>query len=476
MTKYTVVQSSQVDFGNRIDAEYYQPEFFRLTEVLEDTGAKSLNYYCVTTGSAFYPAARHLYETGDVPFLRCVDCISFPVVTARQHARFEKLPAGFADEHNNIKRLSRGDIVLTKVGTPCYASIIHDIDDVALSRTVLGLRAIKGIDPYYLVAFLRSKYGFQQLRRQREQTIQFQLTLERVNSVLVFKPSDPMLEELVARCLLIHETTAHRGDCLYREAQELLLSETGLADWQPNRETTSVRRLSAILGAGRMDSEYFRPKYDEMVQIIKGYDGGCDALGNLVDAKKCIEVGRMEYLDEGIPFVRVSNLTPFEITEEEYISEELYSQIRHHQPKQGEILLSKDGTPGIAHHLDTKPPKMIPSGGILRLARKSHRVNDEYLALALNSMLTREQVNRDVGGSVILHWRPDQVDRTLVPILPEYKQVEIQRKVAESVALRRQSRKLLEQGKEAVEIAIEQDEATAIEWLECGLASFATEV
>ena len=44
---------------------------------------------------------------------------------------------------------------------------------------------------------------------------------------------------------------------------------------------------------------------------------------------------------------------------------------------------------------------MIPSSGILRLRRKDNRVNDEYLTLVLNSMLVKEQVNRDVGGSAI---------------------------------------------------------------------------
>ena len=59
---------------------------------------------------------------------------------------------------------------------------------------------------------------------------------------------------------------------------------------------------------------------------------------------------------------------------------------------------------------------MIPAGGILRLKSKTDKINNEYLTLVLNSILTQEQVNRDVGGSVILHWRPDQVAGTVIPI------------------------------------------------------------
>jgi type I restriction enzyme S subunit len=109
---------------------------------------------------------------------------------------------------------------------------------------------------------------------------------------------------------------------------------------------------------------------------------------------------------------------------------------------------------------------MIPSGGILRLKSKTNKINNEYLTLVLNSLLVKEQINRDVGGSIILHWRPDQVKETIIPILAEKKQTEIQTKVIESLSLRKQSKHLLECAKRAVEIAIEQDEKTAINWLE----------
>ena len=84
----------------------------------------------------------------------------------------------------------------------------------------------------------------------------------------------------------------------------------------------------------------------------------------------------------------------------------------------------------------------------------------------LNSILTQEQVNRDVGGSVILHWRPDQVAGTIIPILHQDKQTEIEQKVLESFNLRQRAKHLLEHAKCAVEIAIEQDEQTAIDWLD----------
>lgn len=286
------------------------------------------------------------------------------------------------------------------------------------------------------------------------------------------------IEDDIGKLLEQIEKLKEKSQKKYNEAVSLLLSELDLHDWQPKHQLAFVNKYSDTQQAGRIDAEFFQPKYEEIVSVIKNYSNGWDVLGNLVDVKKCVEVGSDQYLDEGIPFVRVSNLRPFEITEDRYISESLYTSLapdekydipflnsKSHQPKKGEILFSKDGSPGIANYLMEQPPKMIPSVGILRLNRKTDKVNNAYLTLVLNSITTKEQINRDVGGSIILHWRPDQVKETLIPILLEDKQIQIQRKVIESFNLLKQSRSLLGLAKHAVEIAIEQDEQSAIDLL-----------
>ena len=463
--QYSIIPYSDIDLGNRIDAEYFQPTYLEMEERLKSLNGTPLRNFCSITGSAFYPAATHLYEIGDLPFIRCVDCIPHPIVTTRQNSSFEKIPTYFANEQKNIKTLSKGEIVITKVGSPCYASIIHDLDVVALSRTVLGLKSIHGVDPYYLVAYLRSKYGFSQLVTERELTIQYQLTLDRVGSVLIFKPENELLEQKIAQSFLLYEAAIKHSESLFHKAQSLLLSELGLANWQPKHRLNFVRNSNEVEKAERIDAEYFQPKYDEIVNAIKSYAGGWDRLGNLVVMKKSVEIGSSEYLDEGIPFVRVSNLSPFELSEEKFMSDKLYAELAKHQPQKGEILLSKDGSPGIAYHLREKPEKMIVSGGILRLKLKNQRINADYLALVLNSLLVQEQANRDIGGSIIYHWRPDQIKEVVIPIFGKEKQDEIQQKVSESFALRAKSKSLLEAAKRAVEMAIEESEEKALAWL-----------
>ena len=326
------------------------------------------------------------------------------------------------------------------------------------------IRTNERVNDYYLYCYLSCRYGQDQLAQRITGAVPLSIDKESVRSVIV-PLFGKVLQRKVEDLIETHLNKSLEAKFRYKEAQEFLLSELKLVNWQPKHQLTYVKNYSETLRAQRIDAEYYKPKYIEIVKCIKNNSDGWDTLGNLVSVRKCVEVGSGEYLYQGIPFVRVSNLSPFEITEEKYISEKLYIEIAQHQPKKGEILLSKDATPGIAYYLYENPQKIIPSSGILRLKSKTNKTNNEYLTLVLNSILVKEQVNRDVGGSVILHWLPDQVKETVIPILPEEKQTKLQHKIIKSFNLRKQSKHLLKYAKRAVEIAIEQDEVTALKWL-----------
>jgi len=329
----------------------------------------------------------------------------------------------------------------------------------------LAILRPNNIEAEYLFVFYKTNYFINCLMRTDKASMYPAVSSRDVLDTYLFVPSKSFrlgIVETVRNSI----SALDKAKQIYTEAETLLLAEIGISSWSPKQHLTFVKSFSEAQHAKRIDSDYFQPKYDDLTNTIKNYPNGWDTLENLVDMKKGIEVGSREYLNSGIPFIRVSNLSSFEITEEKYISEQLYAELEYHQPKRGEILLSKDATPGIAYHLCEPPRKMIPSSGILRLQRKNDRINNVYLTLVLNSILTREQINRDVGGSVILHWRPEHVRKTLIPILSGAKQIQIQQKVAESFNLRKRSKHLLQHAKRGVEIAIEQDEQTAISWLE----------
>lgn len=253
----------------------------------------------------------------------------------------------------------------------------------------------------------------------------------------------------------------------YRKAETMLLGELGLLNWKPKHRLSFIKNFSATQSDKRIDAEYFQPMYEEVVKSIKASKNH-SKLGDIVSIKKCIEPGSEAYQDSGIPFLRVSNISKFGINNDnqQYVSELLYESLKTYQPKKGEILLSKDATPGIAFYLKDSPGKTIPSGGILRvIVKDTNYIYREYLTLVLNSIIVQKQIERDAGGSIINHWLVDQVKDTLIPILPVSVQKKIAEKVDQSFSDRKQSKQLLDIAKRGVEIAIEKSEAEAEKWM-----------
>ena len=76
------------------------------------------------------------------------------------------------------------------------------------------------------------------------------------------------------------------------------------------------------------------------------------------------------------------------------------------------------------------------------------------------------QAERDVGGSILKHWRIDEIKNVKLPILQEKIQSKIAEKVRQSFAMREQSKALLKAATQTVEIAIEQDEAAGMTFLD----------
>ena len=124
------------------------------------------------------------------------------------------------------------------------------------------------------------------------------------------------------------------------------------------------------------------------------------------------------------------------------------------QPKKGTILFSKDGSVGIAHLL-SKDLDGITSGAILHLKVKDKRILPEYLTLVLNSLAVQMQAERDVGGSIIQHWRVEEIKEVVIPIISMEIQTQIADLVRQSDRLRQESQALLEEAKRKVEQAIE---------------------
>ena len=225
-------------------------------------------------------------------------------------------------------------------------------------------------------------------------------------------------------------------------------------------DTVQERQQSAL------DNEefmvYYQPKYDELFARLSNIEH--DRIANIANLNKSIEPGSEADQDSGIPFVRVADVTKLGISQPSiYLSPDEYD-LEGLKPRKDTILLSKDGSVGIAYKME-KDLGCITSGALLHLTIFNEDYLPDYLTLVLNSLVVQMQAERDAGGSIIQHWKPSEIENVVIPKLPMAKQIEISNTIQESFSLRHESERLLEVAKKAVEIAISEDEDSALRYI-----------
>lgn len=454
----SVIPLSGLNLGDRADAEYFSKENRAVERALRDHDAVPLREFGKLVGSAFYPAATDLYEEGDVPFARCVDCIKHPIITRQQDAKFVRVPAWFVEQSKQIDCATRGDIIITKVGSPCFASVVHDYDRIALSRTVLGLVELHDISPYYLAAYLRCRFGFTQLLRQREQTIQFQLTLERVRNILVYRASQKF-QRAIEDAMLAHVAALERAGTKAKEGETVLAEILGLADWKIPDPLSYTHRLSDVLPEGRLDAEFHRPKVgalrkelakrfqlkqlDELGAVENGQTVPYDEEGEV----PIIRSGDLSDIDDDTRFLRARSTTPIYALES------------------GDVLVSSIGFGSIGKIQVFDKPGVYGTVSEVTVIRQ-HELNPYFVTAFLRSPFGQMQIDRYITGATgQLHLYKRDVRKFFLPVIPITQQKLFETLSREAKNARANADALFSKAARAIEIAIEDSEAAALKYL-----------
>jgi len=456
------IKLSELNLASRIDAEHYQPHFLEIVKRVKNKKFRKLSEIVskkITTGHT--PSmANESYYGGDIKFIKTDNLRENQIVENFNHFLSEK----GADKLKNSS-LKENDIIITIIGATFdvvgrVARIFPDLGRASINQNISLVRPT--IASGYLACFLMSKYGKQQLYYLSRQTEQVNLNNVEVGDIVVPLPNDDFIKKIHD----LHTETHNlfmQSKQLYKKAENMFLKEINLDGYKESGENISVRNLKDCLFVDRFDAEYWQPKYDEIEKIVLSVNQ--KEIGKIVSVKKGVEPGSDAYSEEGKLFVRVSDFSIYGIDEgEKRISEDLYEKLKEKfKPNKGEILFTKDGTIGISFALN-EDTEVIVSGAFLRLKPKI-KINNDYLALVLNSYYCKKQIERMSGGAVISHLKPVSAMKIKIPILSDQKQEEIALMVSEALKIRKDAKYLLEKAKHSIEIFIEKDEKEAFLYL-----------
>ena len=356
------------------------------------------------------------------------------------------------------------DVMMARKGKIGGASIImgkevnYNCNENVIKLTIKDQQKI---NPFCFTVYFNSKFGLKQIERLSTGNVQPWVSIFQIRKLKYYVFSldfQQQIEQIVKTAHLQLE----QSKALYYESEYLLLEKLGLKDWTPTEEAVNIKTIYDFKNSGRLDAEYYQLKYDKLFETLSKFETKrLSGVDGIVSIKKSIEPGSEAYQDEGIPFLRVANLSKLGLSDTNiYLDRKEYSSMELN-PKKDTILLSKDGSVGIAYKVE-KDLDFITSGAILHLKIKDKDFLPDYLTLVLNSIVVKMQAERDAGGSIIQHWKPSEIEKVIIPKFSMEIQTLISDKIQESFRLKAESEGLLHLAKLAVETAIEKGEDEAL--------------
>ena len=468
--------------SGRLDAEYYQPKYEDYATFIKKYkgGADSLGNICTLNEKNFNPL-----DSSEYKYIELSNIGNSGEITGCTASIGAELPS-------RARRLVHtNDVIVSSIeGSLQSVALVTAEYDKALCST--GFYVVKSdtINPETLLVLFKSE-PMQNLLKQGcsgtiltaigrnelqnmvmpkiRKEVQSEIATYVQKSISLRNEAKQLLESaklkvedaistpphLIDNQLVIeYNKLAEESTYYYRLAEWTLLRELYAEAWVTTSTANySIKNYSVCKSSGRLDAEYYQPKYDALFAQLSKYE--CDTIKDIAHIKKSVEPGSEAYQDSGIPFVRVSDVTKFGISEPNiYLSPSDFN-LNELRPKKDTILLSKDGSVGIAYKIE-EDMDCITSGALLHLSVFNEDYTPDYLTLVLNSIVVQMQAERDSNGAIIQHWKPSEIEQVTIPRLPKPIQETISAKIQASFALKAESKQLLDEAKMMVEREIEK--------------------
>jgi restriction endonuclease S subunit len=262
MAKISLVKLSELYGAYRWDAECYEPEVLRDEHALAHFPTVKLGEIAyVTDGQHGY---HEVDEESDIRHITA-RCVEDGVVTDGKADRLS------ATTHNANPRsqLKAGDVLLSTAGTIGDAGIVgSDILPANIDQDVarIALNPDSPIDPHFLVAFLRSELGQFQCRRATTGQIQGHIALNALRDFDI-----PIVPDQGPIVKLMRRGVAARNKVRLHliEASDIMLRSLGLLKLSLSSSLFYERSYSDMSNAGRFDAEYFSPRFQHALAILR---------------------------------------------------------------------------------------------------------------------------------------------------------------------------------------------------------------
>ncbi|MFZ1529945.1 MAG: restriction endonuclease subunit S [Ferruginibacter sp.] len=454
----SVVSFKELNIFNerfRIDAEFLKKEYFQLEQQICKRNYKRLHevdydlIHPAEIQREFVEHGQWFFRTQNIRPLK-IESSNDVYISEEDAKRLKK----------NV--INKYDIVITRTGANYGQTAIYNIDKKALGSSHTFILRNKHFNQFYLATFLNTKFGRKLINKGMYGGSQPEIAPYYIANI----PIPDLSIEFQNKIEGVFKNSEYKiaqSKTLYTKAENILLQELGLGNWQPIIKNNNTKTLKeSFLSSGRIDAEYYQPKYDEIESILKSKSHAqikqlktfnSRGLQPIYDADGTLDIINSKHiLDKNLDYGN------FEKTNIE--NWDLQERARVYK---NDILTYTTGA-NIGRtqtYLIDNPALASNHVNILRVKG----VNPVYVGFVINSIIGRLQTEKYSAGSAQLELYPKDLDEFIIPILKDGTQKKMADKIQQSFALEAQSKLFLELAKKTVEIAIEENEKKAINFL-----------
>ena len=432
----------------RWDSEYYLKDYIQNEKIIKRKNCYVFSDLCNFVKKGIFDLSPENYIDNGVPFIRTSEI-------KEMTGNFSTTV--FLDElvhKENLKtELLPNDLVFTKIGAYIgdVAMLPAIYEKYNFSQNVAGASLKDKSLGAYLVSFFASKYGKKQIIRSSMLSGQGKLELSEIRNYKIPIPSDSIRNRL-SKSFSDSQSKLEESKSLYSQAEDLLLGELGLKDWQPKNTLHTTKKFSDFAQSGRLDAEYYQPKYDEIEkELSKKNTLEISKVGQICD-KNFTPLDNVEY-----KYIELADIGAYgEITGcTMAIGSELPTRARRIVHK-GDVLISSiEGSLQSCAIVPKEFDNALCSTGFYVMT--PNKINAETLLILLKSTVIQLLLKKGCSGTILTNISKDEFLKIKLPILPEQIQTKIASLIQQSFECKAQSKQLLEDAKRMVEAEIEKN-------------------
>lgn len=468
--EYSVVSVSELEGAIRIDAEYYDPSYLRNERKIRK---KEWDFLGNNLSICEYGISIAMNEEGiGYKILRMDEIIG--ILADDSNAKYAPISRELFERY----KLNKKDVLFNRVNSEEFVGRtgIYLLDgEHTFASYLIRIRAQKDHTNAYIAIFLSTKYGKACLRQVSRRAVnQANINAEELKQLKIPFPFVDFQKEIES-LVLKAQREKEKSEKLYKQAEEILLNELGLEEWKPKakkikidgkdfeeEENISIKNLSDILKADRLDAEYWEPRYDEIENLIKNYNGTCDYLPKLVDISR---EKIMPAEDKTYNYIELADINPLigSVNQTQRISGANLPSRARMKIKKGDILMSSvEGSIDKIALVDFEKENLVASTGFFVLREK--KLNGETILVMLK-LLSKIYLQREAQGTILTAIPYNSLNRLILLKIDRPLQSRISRLIQQSFQAKRNNKKLLKIAKRAVEIYIEKDEQQGLNYI-----------